>query len=165
MNELCPLPGCRVEAITPDGPDLLHVAAHGTRPGGRCPECGRASRAVHSRYRRHPADLPSLGCRVSISLHARRFSCRNRAFARRAFAEPLPELAVSRARRTSRLAAAQGRAGVALGGEAGARLLRHRAMPTSADTVLRLIRRMVLPETEAPRVVATGPCAGAAPTA
>ena len=58
------------------------------------------------------------------------------------------------ARRTRRLAEAQGRVGVALGGEAGAELLRHLAMPTSADTVLRLIRRMPLPEMEAPRVVA-----------
>jgi len=33
-------------------------------------------------------------------------------------------------------------------------LLRHLAMPVSADTVLRLIRRMPLPETEAPRIVA-----------
>ena len=55
------MPGCRIKAITPDGPDLLHVDARSTRPGGRCPDCGRASRAVHSRYRRHPADLPSLG--------------------------------------------------------------------------------------------------------
>lgn len=40
------MPGCRVEAITSGGPDLLHVAAHGACPGGRCPECGGASRAV-----------------------------------------------------------------------------------------------------------------------
>ena len=42
------MPGCRVEAITPDGPDLLHIDAGGTRPGGRCPDCRRASRVVHS---------------------------------------------------------------------------------------------------------------------
>src|SRR3954454_705872 len=60
MNELCPMPGCSIERITPDGPGFLHITAHGARPGGRCPDCGRASRAVHSRYRRRPADLPSL---------------------------------------------------------------------------------------------------------
>lgn len=46
------------------------------------------------------------------------------------------------------------RTGAALGGEAGSRLLRRLAMPVSADTVLCLIRRMPLPEAEAPRVVA-----------
>ena len=37
MTDIFPMPGCRVEAITLDGPDLLHVDARGTRPGGCCP--------------------------------------------------------------------------------------------------------------------------------
>lgn len=154
MIELCPMPGCRVEAITPDGPDLLHVDARGTRPSGRCPACGRASRAVHSRYRRHPADLPSLGRRVHVGIRARRFYCRNAKCARRTFAERLPELVAPYARRTTRLAEAQGRVGAALGGEAAARLLNHLASPCSPDTVLRLVCRLPLPVPESPRVVA-----------
>ena len=106
MSELCPMPGCRVERITREGPDLLHVAARGTRPCGRCPDCGRASRAVHSRYERHPADLPSLGSRVRVGLGVRRFYCRNAACPRRTFAERLPEPVAPRARRTLRLAEA-----------------------------------------------------------
>jgi transposase len=153
MNELCPMPGCSIERITPDGPGFLHITARGTRPGGRCPECGRASRAVHSRYRRRPADLPSLGRAVGVELGVRRFYCRNAVCPRRTFAERLPELLGPRARRTRRLAEAQGRVGVALGGEAGARLLRHLAMPASADTVLRLVRGLPPPEPEPPRVV------------
>ena len=54
------------------------------------------------------------------------------------------------ARRTRRLAEAQGRVGAALGGEASARLLPRLAMPASADTVLRLVRRMPLPERRDP---------------
>jgi len=153
MNELCPMPGCSIERITPDGPGFLRIAAHGTRPGGRCPDCGRASRAVHSRYHRRPADLPSLGRVVGVELRVRRFYCRNAACARRTFAERLPELLAPRARRTGRLAEAQGRVGVALGGEAGARLLQGLAMATSADTVLRLVRGLPLPEPEPPRAV------------
>ncbi len=87
-------------------------------------------------------------------------SCRNTKCARRSFAERLPELVRPYARRTCRLAEAQGRVEVALCGEAGAQLAhRHRlampglAMPASADTVLRLIRRLPLPEQDAPRVV------------
>src|SRR5215218_11219450 len=115
MNKLCPMPGCRVEQITREDPGILSVAAHGTRPGGRCPECGRASRAVHSRYRRRPADLPSLGRAVRVDLRLRRFYCRNAACTRRTFAERLPELIRPHARRTCRLAEAQGQVGVALG--------------------------------------------------
>ena len=108
---------------------------------------------MHSRYRRKPADLPSLGRRVGVSLRVRRFYCRNAKCARRTFAERLPELVAPHARRTCRLAAAQARVGVALGGNAGSRLLRHLAMPASTDTVLRLVHRLPLPAQEPPRIV------------
>jgi transposase len=155
MNKLCPMPGCRVEQITREDPGRLSITAKGTRPGGRCPDCGQASRAVHSRYRRRPADLPSLGRAVRVDLRLRRFYCRNAACPRRTFAERLPELIRPHARRTGRLAEAQARVGAALGGEGSARLLQHLAMPASADTVLRLIRSLPLPEPEPepPRVV------------
>src|SRR3954453_3032450 len=154
MNKLCPMPGCRVEQITRDDPGILHIATRSTRPGGRCPDCGHASRAVHSRYGRSPADLPSLGRAVSLDLRLRRFYCRNAACPRRTFAERLPELINPYARRTCRLAEAQGRVGAALGGEGSARLLPRLPMPASADTVLRLVRRMPLPEQpDPPRVV------------
>ena len=147
------MPGCRVEQITPETPDLLSIAAQGTKPGNRCPGCGQASRAAHSRYRRKPADLPSLGRRIGVILRVRRFYCRQAKCARRTFAERLPELVAPHARRTRRLAAAQARVGVALGGSAGSRLLHHLAMPGSTDTVLRLVRRLPLRAQEPPRVV------------
>ena len=54
------VPGCRVTAATElDGGLMLAVGRR--RGGGRCPGCGRPSRAGHGRYRRRPADLPSLG--------------------------------------------------------------------------------------------------------
>src|SRR3954471_9590530 len=153
MNKLCPMPGCRVEQITREDPGLLSITAKGTRPGGRCPDCGQASRAVHSRYRRRPADLPSLGRAGRLEPRLRRCYCRNAACTRRTFAERLPELIRPHARRTGRLAQAQARVGVALGGEGSARVLQHLAMPASADTVLRLVRGPPLPEPEPPRAV------------
>jgi len=48
---------------------------------------------------------------------------------------------------------AQGRVALAVGGEAGARLLDHLGMPASPDTLLRLVRRMPLPPAPAPRAV------------
>ena len=108
---------------------------------------------MHSRYRRHPADLPSLGRAVRVSLRVHRFYCRNAACPRQTFAERVSELMVPFARRTRWLAEAQGRTGAALGGEAGARLLSRLSMPASADTVLRLLNRMPLPDQTDPRVV------------
>src|SRR3954463_6666000 len=155
MNKLCPMPGCRVEQITREDPGRLSITAKGTRPGGRCPDCGQASRAVHSRYRRRPADLPPPRRAGRARPRLRRFSGRNAACPRRTFAERLPELIRPHARRTGRWAEAQARGGAALGGEGSARLLQHLAMPASADKVLRLIRSLPLPEPEPepPRVV------------
>src|SRR3954451_7370885 len=153
MKKLWPVPDCRIEQITPAGPAHLRIAAHSFQRARRCPDCGRASRAVHSRYERHLADLPSLGRSVSVHLWVRRFYCRNIDCARQTFVERLPKLATPFARRTCRLAAAQAQTGVALGGEASARLLARLSMPASADTVLRLIKTTPLPDQPAPRVV------------
>jgi transposase len=153
MYEHFPFPDCRVEQVTRAGPERVELAVRATRPEAFCPTCLTPSQAIHSYYRRHPADLPSLGHAVCLHLLVRRFYCCNPACPRQTFAEPLPELLSPRARRTQRLATAQGRVGVACGGEAGARLLQQLAMPTSADTLLRLVRGLPLPTAEAPRVV------------
>jgi len=108
---------------------------------------------MHSRYYRRPADLPSLGRAVRVSLRVRRFYCCNAACPRQTFAEPVSQLVAPFARRTRRLAEAQGRTGAALGGEAGARLLSRLAMPANADTVLRLLKRLPLPRETEPRVI------------
>ncbi len=105
-----------------------------------CPCCGRSSSRVHSQYGRTVADLPCAGRSVQLRVTVRRFFCDNPMCGRRTFAERLPSLAVQYARRTIRLAAKQRQAGLALGGEAGARLLSQLGMPTSGDTVLRLLR-------------------------
>ncbi|QRM32399.1 transposase [Microvirga sp. VF16] len=81
-----------------------------------------------------------------------RFYCRNQACSKQTFTEPLPRLLKPYARRTQRLAKAQGRIGIALGGEHGARLLVHLAMPAIADTLLRLVRDQSL-HARRPRIV------------
>lgn len=153
MQELFVIPDCRVVTVEPVGAAGLHVAAQVKHSHACCPSCQRPSQSVHSRYHRHPADLPSLGNAVHINLLVRRFYCRNPACPRRTFAEPVPDLLPPRARRTRRLAEAQGRVGVTCGGEAGARLLRRLGMPTSADAVLRLVRALPLPECAPPSVL------------
>jgi transposase len=108
--------------------------------GATCPCCGRSSDRVHSQYGRTIADLPCAGRSVRLRVTVRRFFCDNGMCERRTFAERVPSLAAQYARRTIRLAARQRQASLALGGEAGARLLRQLGMPTSGDTLLRLLR-------------------------
>ena len=131
MTELHLLPGCRIREITRRDVGSIQIAAEARLRSGRCPDCGEPSHAVHSRTVRRPADLPCLGGQVRLELAIRRLYCRNPACSRQTFVERLPDLIAPRAQRTDRLAAAQGRVGVALGGKAGARILQQVGMPTS----------------------------------
>jgi hypothetical protein len=153
MNPVFPIPNCRVEQIRQRGSAGLRVLAQGLKPEAACPICFTVSQAVHSRYYRHPTDLPSLGQPVQLVLCVRRFYCRNGTCPRRTFVEPLPDLLAPRACRTRRLALTQGKIGVACGGEAGARLPTDLSMPIRGDTVLRLIRALPLSAIGAPEVL------------
>ena len=104
-----------------------------------CPGCGWPSQRVHSRYERALGDLPWQGRPVTLRVQARRFRCLTPSCSRRTFAERLAGVAAVAARRTERLGGLQRHIGLALGGEAGARLAERLAMNTSPDTLLRLV--------------------------
>ena len=153
MTLLCHLPGCRIVRVARDGPDALIIVAEGQRDHARCPNCRTFSSAVHSRYRRRAADLPSGGKAIRLHLMVRRFYCRHPTCPRRTFAERFQHLLGRYAHRTRRLSKAQARTGLVLGGQPAARLLSHLAMPASATTLLRMIRALPLPNAGRPHVV------------
>jgi transposase len=86
---------------------------------------------------------------MRVHLEVRRFLCRTRTCPRTTFTERFPRLSRAYGRRTLRQADALTEVAFAVGGKAGARL----AMPTSRDTLLRLIRSTALPQHETPRVL------------
>jgi transposase len=116
-----------------------------TAPVAGCPRCTMPSSSVHSRYQRHLTDLPWGPLAVRIRLLVRKFICRNPSCPRRIFTERVPGLVAPYARKTHRLIAALQAIGVALGGQAGARLAHLLGLPASRDTLLRLVRRLPLP--------------------
>lgn len=127
---------------------ILHLRTR--RPAVACPECGRSTSRVHSRYARTLADLPWQGSRVRICLQTRRFFCPASTCARRIFTERLPETAARYARRTLRLSTALDAISLALGGEAGARLAGRLGMEVSPDT---LLRRLLTGAPDVPDVI------------
>lgn len=140
-----------VEHLTAETGRLLVVAA-ARRAAAACPACGCPSGRVQSRYERCLADLPWHGLAVALRVRVRRFVCEVPRCPRRVFCERLPGTAAAYARRTTRLAGALELIGLALGGEAGARLARELGMAAgaSADTLLRALKAP-------PAVVATDP--------
>lgn len=131
----------------------ITIVAVTKRSTARCPLCARRSRRVHSQYRRTVADLPLAGTPVVLHIRTRKFFCSTPSCPRRIFTERLPEVVAPHARRSQGLRLALRRIAMATGGEAGARLATALAMPTSPDTLLRLIRSLPLTAPEDPRIV------------
>ncbi|MBB4000947.1 ISL3 family transposase, partial [Aureimonas pseudogalii] len=90
---------------------------------------------------------------VQLRLRLRRFTCRNSACHRQTFCERLDTAARPFARRSERLRDVQRQLGLALGGEAAERLSHRLGLPTSADTLLRLVRSGTAAPTFSPRVI------------
>ena len=118
------------------------VAAHPRARGSRCRRCARVSTRVHSRYRRHLADLPVSGRPVEVMLTVRRFFCDHVDCSTCTFVEQVPGLTEPHARRSPGLQAALVAVGLALAGRAGSRLATRLGMRVSRSTLLRLIRAL-----------------------
>ena len=121
--------------------DTLTLGIATTNPNASCPVCGHETWRVHSRYDRYLAEEPIFGHRVCLLMTVRRFFCSGSGCPRRIFTEPLDGFAAKHARTTIRLARTHLAIGSALGGEAGARLAKKTAVPTSADTLLRRVKK------------------------
>ena len=136
------------------GDDRILITARCRSAAGTCPECGRSSEHVHSRYERKLLDLPSHGRAVQLRIVVRRFRCMEPSCGRHIFAELLGDAITSRsARRTSRLEKIVHHLGVALGGRPAAALARRLMLPVSKDTLLRVVRRRTARDTSPLHVI------------
>ncbi|KXF91039.1 hypothetical protein AT574_09235 [Phaeobacter inhibens] len=139
-----------VDAMTVES-DELNIAAHARGQGSQCPECGRLSRRVHSRYDRSLLDITAHVRRVPL----RRFRCRHANCPRKIFAER-PESRITRpyARRTTRLQELVRCICLDLGGRPRQGMARRLLFPVNKDTLLRSVRAGVDGgEAVAPRVI------------
>jgi transposase len=145
--------GLIVDQVIPEA-DRILILTRPRTPRAPCPACGRSSDRLHSHYTRTFADLPWQGRAVTIQVRARRLRCATAGCPRRIFTERLAGVARPHGRRTDRLGDVQRHLGLALGGEAGARLAERLSLPVSAATLLRLVRgRRGGQSRKAPRVL------------
>lgn len=118
-----------------------------------CPDCGEESSKVQSQYIRTIADLPLATIMVILLLQVRRFFCINLVCKRKIFAERFPKLVKPYKRKTDRMEKTLSVIAHAEGGESGARTANSMAMKVSPDTMLRQIRRVIIPKTATPKVL------------
>ncbi len=136
---LPPLEGIRLLEVSVEY-ESVRLQLTAIAPAAACPRCAVPSSSVHSRYQRRLTDLPWGRRAVRIQLAVRKFRCRNRVCGRRIFTERLPDLVAAYGRQTHRLATALRAVGLALGGNAGARLAARLRLPAGPSTRLRLVR-------------------------
>ncbi len=151
VSQLLDLPNLRVVAVNLT-PDHLTITATSEEMTAACPLCRTISHRVHSRYDRTVLDLTWGARSVTLVLAVRRFICEVKTCLRKIFTERLPEVVAPYARRTIRLRNELEALAFELGGEAGTRVARQlRYGLSSADTLLRLIRRATQPAPPTPR--------------
>lgn len=105
-----------------------------------CPECGKASRRIHSRYTRTIADLPWAEWPVRLHLTVRKFFCLSTTCKRIIFCERFGSFVAPWGRKTRRLCEGLRHLASVAGASAGARLGRVLGRRASRNTLLRLIR-------------------------
>jgi len=130
-----------LHGLKTDGQNRLVMVLRSAGEDARCPQCGRVSRRVHSRYKRQLSDLPWEGIPLRIELSVRRFFCTEQNCAQHIFTERLPNTVARHSRRTRRLSAALNQITLALGGSAGSRLAEQLGILTNGSTLLRGLRQ------------------------
>ena len=141
-----------INRIVLEGETVI-LGGQGSGETGQCPACGASSGSVHDRYVRRPLDLPWRGCVVRLVLTVRRFRCLTRRCPRRTFTEPFGPHLARRGQRTAEADTLLVSLAWTAGGEGGARLARAAGVPTSPDTLLRLLRRTASGGGATPRVL------------
>ena len=124
-----------------------------TQTKAACPICGQPSHRIHSHYERTLADLPCVAFSLTLIVQVCKFFCSNPDCRRRIFTERLPEVAVPWARKTMRLVERLQSIGLALGGEAGARLGDRLGFTTCGSTLLNHLEKLKLPDFRTPKVL------------
>ena len=152
MKLLPKVPGLKLVDATIDAESVSFTLTSTSLPA-TCPVCGQRTTRLHSHYGRTVADLPWSGRRVRLFLNARKFRCPQKGCPRKVFTERLPDLVEPYARKTERLHEVLELVGFALGGKAGARLIRRLGMNASPTTLLRYIRDAVTTPHPVPEVV------------
>lgn len=120
---------------------------------GICPLCQKASQKVHSYYERKVQDLPISGKTVKLYMRTRKFFCQQDSCSRKVFAERFGSCLRPWQRRLERSNEQIEAIGVSCGSKPGARICAVIGLPVSASTILRAIKRIVLPPVITPKVL------------
>ncbi|MFI8187001.1 ISL3 family transposase [Actinacidiphila glaucinigra] len=141
----------RVQSVSASTDVLVVEAMSAARPG-RCPDCRKQARRIHSTYQRTLNERPLASRRVIIRLRVRRYFCDRRSCSRKTFVEQVPGLSERHRRSSVGLTWWLRSIAVELGGRPAARLCRRLRVVAGRTRLLRLLTAPTVPD-RAPRVL------------
>lgn len=120
---------------------------------GVCPQCMNPSSKVHSYYERKVRDLPISGKEVTLHLSVRKFFCQQTDCPKKIFAERFDTSLMPYERRLERSNNLIREIGLSCGSKPGMKVCKVIALPVSASTLLRVMKKTPLPSIETPTVL------------
>ncbi len=141
----------RVERVS-DASDVLVGEAVSTACPGRCPDCRKQARRVHSTCQRALDEWPLGSRRVVVRLRVRRYFCDRRSCSRTTFVEQVPGLSARYRRSSTGLSDWLRSIAVELGGRPAVRLCRRLRLAAGRTRLLRLLTGPAVAD-RAPRVL------------
>ncbi|MEU6093090.1 ISL3 family transposase [Streptomyces sp. NPDC047085] len=138
-----------------DSSGILVVEAVSTARPGRCPNCRKQARRVHSTYQRTLDERPLGSRRVIVRLRVRRYFCDRKSCSRTTFVEQVPGLSTRYRRSSTGLASWLRSIAIELGGRPAARLCCRLRLTAGRTRLLRLLTAPTAPTVpdRAPRVL------------
>ncbi|MFG3288999.1 ISL3 family transposase [Streptomyces sp. NPDC048179] len=135
-----------------DSSGILVVEAVSTARPGRCPNCRKQARRVHSTYQRTLDERPLGSRRVIVRLRVRRYFCDRESCSRTTFVEQVPGLSTRYRRSSTGLAGWLRSIAIELGGRPAARPSRRLRLAGGRTRLLRPLTAPTVPD-RAPRVL------------
>ncbi|MCF0178293.1 MAG: ISL3 family transposase [Bacteroidales bacterium] len=136
----------QVESIDVVQGSRIYIYARCSLGHGICPYCGCESAKVHSRYMRHPKDLPMMGLPVHLHLSMRKFFCLNPKCTHKTFAEQPANEVFWHRRRTRRCEVFVARVALEVSSISASSILGLTGIRMSHSTVRRDLKRMRVPD-------------------
>ncbi|MEU8034368.1 transposase family protein [Streptomyces sp. NPDC049099] len=135
----------RVERVN-DFSSFLVVEAVSTARPGRCPDCRKQARRVHSTYQRTLDERPLGPLQVIVRLRVRRYFCDRKSCSRKTFVEQVPGLSERHRRSSTGLTGWLRSIAIELGGRPAARLCRRLRLVAGRTRLLRLLTAPTVPD-------------------
>lgn len=126
--------------------DSILLSARLRKKSAHCPCCGKSSKTVHSKYRRHLIDLPVTGRRVCIVVGMRKFKCNNSKCTQSIFSEQLPLLTQKYSRKTTRTTEYLRKLLIEVSSRKGEYLTYISSIKQSSSTCLRIVNSIEVPQ-------------------